>query len=183
MGHTHSFLQNISVTSPEFFAVVGTILGYAAWRLYRLLSFVYMTPLRVLPGPPVPSLVYGNLNEFGEVEGSFLPDQLFVKYGKNYVDREFFMVSRAEPILVEHRRRTHEHDGDADTASLDVGFPGDQPCPDALYGVREAGGDRPEPHQELRQRCAITRVCSSCTANCMVVLSLGILFVQGVQPS
>ncbi|EIW62555.1 cytochrome P450 [Trametes versicolor FP-101664 SS1] len=93
MDHTLSFLQNISATSPEL-AVVGTILGYAAWRLYRLLSFVYMTPLRVLPGPPVPSLVYGNLNEFGEVEGSFLPDQLFAKYGKNYVDHEFFMTPR-----------------------------------------------------------------------------------------
>lgn len=95
MGHTLSFLQNVSVTSPEVLAVVGTILGYAAWRLFRLLSFVYMTPLRVLPGPPAPSLVFGNLNEFGEVEGSFLPDQLFAKYGRNYVDREFFMVSPA----------------------------------------------------------------------------------------
>nr|BED42948.1 cytochrome P450 monooxygenase [Trametes versicolor] len=94
MGHTLSLMQNISITSPEILAVVGTILGYAVWRLFRLLSFVYRTPLRVLPGPPAPSLVFGNLNEFGEVEGSFLPDQLFAKYGKNYVDREFFMTPR-----------------------------------------------------------------------------------------
>ncbi|OJT05109.1 Cytochrome P450 72A14 [Trametes pubescens] len=94
MGLILSFLQGFSVTSPDVLAVVFTILGYAAWRLYRLVSFVYLTPLRILPGPPAPSLVYGNLNEFAEVEGSFFADQMFAKYGKTYVDREFFMTPR-----------------------------------------------------------------------------------------
>ncbi len=102
MGPILSFLQGFSVTSPDVLAVVFTILGYAAWRLYRLVSFVYLTPLRILPGPPAPSLVYGNLNEFAEVEGSFFADQMFAKYGKTYVDREFFMVRRGSSGSAAH---------------------------------------------------------------------------------
>lgn len=93
MALSPSFFHDFSITSPDVLAVIFAISAYAAWRVYSFVSFVYRTPLRILPGPPVASLVYGNLKEIQEVEGSFLPDRWFTKYGKNYVDHEFFLVS------------------------------------------------------------------------------------------
>ncbi|EIW62528.1 cytochrome P450 [Trametes versicolor FP-101664 SS1] len=94
MAFSPTFFHNFSVTSPDVLAVIFAVSAYAVWRAYSFVSFVYRTPLRILPGPPVASLVYGNLKEIQEVEGSSLPDQWFTKYGKNFVDHEFFLTPR-----------------------------------------------------------------------------------------
>ncbi|KAI0644393.1 cytochrome P450 [Trametes meyenii] len=90
------------------FDILGILFAgaaYLVWRLYRYLNFVYGTPLRVLPGPPAPSWVYGNMQEFSNVENTALPDQWFEKFGKHFVDRDFFMGPRLwtlDPRAIHH---------------------------------------------------------------------------------
>ncbi|KAH9894819.1 cytochrome P450 [Cubamyces lactineus] len=93
------------LTSPEFLAVLSTAAGYLIWRLYKFLVFVYRSPLRVLPGPPSPSWVHGNLKELLATEGTTLPDKWFEQYGKVYVDHEFLMTPRLwtlDPLALNH---------------------------------------------------------------------------------
>ncbi|KAI0666625.1 cytochrome P450 [Trametes maxima] len=90
------------------FDVLGVLLAcvtYLLWRLYSFLNFVYGTPLRVLPGPPVRSWVYGNMQEFADVENTALPDQWFEEFGRHFVDRDFFMAPRLwtlDPRAIHH---------------------------------------------------------------------------------
>ena len=81
-----------SLTSLDVLVVLFAAIGYLSSKLYRFLAVVYGSPLRVLPGPPSPSLVYGNLKQMFSTEGTTLPDEWFQQYGKCYVDHEFFMV-------------------------------------------------------------------------------------------
>lgn len=87
----------LSFTSPDVLAVLFAAIGYLLWKLYKFLAIVYTSPLRVLPGPPSPSLVYGNLKQMFATEGTTLPDQWFEQYGKCFVDHEFFMVRVRPP--------------------------------------------------------------------------------------
>ena len=82
----HSFIFS------EIRIVVFAATGYILWRIYNHLVLVYRSPLRILPGPPSPSWVYGNSKEIFATEGNSLPDKWFAQYGKTYVDHEFFMV-------------------------------------------------------------------------------------------
>ena len=81
------------LTSPEFLAALFTAASYLTWRIYKFLVFAYGGPMRDLPGPPSPSCVYGNLKQMLATEGTTLPEEWFERYGKVYVDHEFFMVS------------------------------------------------------------------------------------------
>ncbi|KAH9894817.1 cytochrome P450 [Cubamyces lactineus] len=102
----------LSFTSPDVLAVLFAAIGYLLWKLYRFLAIVYASPLRVLPGPPSPSLVYGNLKQMFATEGTTLPDQWFEQYGKCFVDHEFFMTPRLwtiDPLALNHVL-THESD-------------------------------------------------------------------------
>ncbi|KAH9894821.1 cytochrome P450 [Cubamyces lactineus] len=84
----------LSRTSPDVLAVLFVASGYLIWRIYKFLAFTLGSPLRIWLGPQTPSWLYGNLREMLEVEDSALPDKLFERYGKVYVDREFFMTPR-----------------------------------------------------------------------------------------
>ena len=89
---SHCLKMALSFTSPDVLAVLFAASGYFIWRVFKYLSFVYGSPLRVLPGPPSPSWVYGNLKQIFATESAALPDKWFEQYGKCYVDYEFFMV-------------------------------------------------------------------------------------------
>lgn len=134
MAFSPTFFHDFSVTSPDVLAVIFAVSAYAVWRAYSFVSFVYRTPLRILPGPPVASLVYGNLKEIQEVEGSSLPDQWFTKYGKNFVDHEFFLVS----VRVDWGLFTPDtyYASNLDAASMDARHPGYQSHPHSLCGLR-----------------------------------------------
>ncbi|KAI0633787.1 cytochrome P450 [Trametes polyzona] len=83
---------------------IGALL-YASYRLYRLWSFVFRTPLRNVPGPPVSSWVYGNQPDITAVNNTMLPDIWFTRYGKNVLDRDFFMRPRLwtlDPRAINH---------------------------------------------------------------------------------
>ncbi|KAI0656550.1 cytochrome P450 [Cubamyces menziesii] len=93
------------LTSPEFLAVLFTAAGYLTWRIYKFLVFAYGGPMRDLPGPPSPSCVYGNLKQMLATEGTTLPEEWFERYGKVYVDHEFFMTPRLwtiDPLALNH---------------------------------------------------------------------------------
>ncbi|KAH9849575.1 cytochrome P450 [Lenzites betulinus] len=89
-----SFLSGFSFISSGVLTVISACLAYGLWQVYRLLHFVYTTPLRVLPGPDAPSFFYGNLKEISAVENSALPDRWFKQYGTHFVDRDFMMTPR-----------------------------------------------------------------------------------------
>ncbi|KAI0373454.1 cytochrome P450 [Pilatotrama ljubarskyi] len=86
--------MSLAVRSSDLIAVAGAVAAYALWRLYQFFKFVYGTPLRIWPGPPASSFVYGNLKEISAVENMRKPDKWFEQYGKIFVDREFFMRPR-----------------------------------------------------------------------------------------
>ncbi|KAI0328401.1 cytochrome P450 [Cubamyces sp. BRFM 1775] len=95
----------LSFTTPEIRAVLLAAAGYFLWKIYKVLVFVYRSPLRILPGPPSPSWVYGNSKEVFAVEQNSLPDKWFAQYGKTYVDHEFFMTPRLwtlDPVALNH---------------------------------------------------------------------------------
>ncbi|KAI0656548.1 cytochrome P450 [Cubamyces menziesii] len=95
----HSFIFS------EIRIVVFAATGYILWRIYNHLVLVYRSPLRILPGPPSPSWVYGNSKEIFATEGNSLPDKWFAQYGKTYVDHEFFMTPRLwtlDPLALNH---------------------------------------------------------------------------------
>ena len=87
-----AYSMALSLTSQDVLVVLFTAGGYLIWRIYKFLAPRLGSPLSIWPGPPTPSWLYGNLREMFAVEDSALPDKLFERYGKVYVDREFFMV-------------------------------------------------------------------------------------------
>ncbi|KAI0633802.1 cytochrome P450 [Trametes polyzona] len=85
----------MTITGQDITVLCGlTTLLYISWYLYRLWTFVFGTPLRNLPGPPVSSWVHGNQPDIGAVDNTMLPDIWFSWYGKNFVDRGFYMRPR-----------------------------------------------------------------------------------------
>lgn len=95
--------MGLTTPSPELGALLLTVFLYGVWRFYGFLRVVYLTPLGALPGPPTPSLVYGNMKEIAAMDDTLLPDTWFTRYGKNLIDREFFMVRHYHPF------RTYGH--------------------------------------------------------------------------
>ncbi|KAI0360869.1 cytochrome P450 [Trametes cingulata] len=96
--------------------------GSPFWKTYRFFASIYRTPLRILPGPPSPSWVFGNLKEIESVEGTLLPDRWFEQYGGHFVDHDFFMTPRLwtmDPRAI-HHVFTHYDDypGPADSRNL-----------------------------------------------------------------
>lgn len=107
--------MGLSLRSLDIAVLVVGALSYVALKLYRFLNFVFGTPLRVLPGPPISSWVYGNQKDIAAVDNISLPDQWAAQYGKNFVDHEFFMV-RSLAFLRRMRAlnvHTHENSGPA----------------------------------------------------------------------
>ncbi|KAI0824047.1 cytochrome P450 [Trametes gibbosa] len=113
-------LKDLSLKTPDVLMVFFSLLAYGLWRVCRLLSFIYTSPLRLLPGPSAPSFFYGNLIEIDEAENSALPDQWFEQYGTHFVDHEFFMTPRLwslDPQAI-HYVLTHHEDYPHPAASL-----------------------------------------------------------------
>nr|BED42950.1 cytochrome P450 monooxygenase [Trametes versicolor] len=84
----------MGLTTPTLGVILLTAFLYGAWRFYGFLHIVYLTPLSDLPGPPSSSWVYGNMRDIAAVDENLLPDTWFMRYGKNLIDREFFMRPR-----------------------------------------------------------------------------------------
>ncbi|KAI0633788.1 cytochrome P450 [Trametes polyzona] len=100
-----TFLKDFSFTSPDVLAVTFALSAYALWRLYCKWHFVYRTPLRVLPGPPAASFIYGNLREITKEDNFVVIDRWFEQYGPTFKDTEFFMTPRVwsmDPRAINH---------------------------------------------------------------------------------
>ncbi|KAI0673974.1 cytochrome P450 [Trametes maxima] len=86
--------MTLFITSPQVSAVLFVCVAHVLWRIYRLLARVYGSPLRILPGPPAPSWIYGHMKQIVSEENAVLPDKWFEQYGKHFLDRDFFMTPR-----------------------------------------------------------------------------------------
>ncbi|KAI9059129.1 cytochrome P450 [Trametes sanguinea] len=83
-----------SITYQDVLAVVLAASVFGLWKAYQYWSFVFKSPLRNLPGPPVRSWVYGNVKEMFDAENYSRPDEWFAQYGKHFVDHGFLMTPR-----------------------------------------------------------------------------------------
>lgn len=98
--------MGLATPTLEIGALLLTAFLYGAWKFYGFLHIVYLTPLSDLPGPPSSSWVYGNMRDIAAVDENLLPDTWFTRYGKNLIDREFFMVRQ---YLVSFSSFPHSH--------------------------------------------------------------------------
>ncbi|KAI8994051.1 cytochrome P450 [Trametes punicea] len=104
--------MSFSIIRQDVLVVALAAITYVIWKVYRWWIFVYRSPLQVLPGPPNPSLLYGNSKEVFSVEDNALPEKWFIQYGKHFVDRDFFMTPRLwtiDPRALNHIL-THAND-------------------------------------------------------------------------
>ncbi|KAI0768802.1 cytochrome P450 [Trametes elegans] len=99
----------LPLTSP--YALIAPVLAYALWKAYHYLASVVWTPLRNLPGPPISNWIYGNVLDITAVENTAVPDQWFERYGKHYVDHDFFLSPRLwtmDPRALQHVLAHHD---------------------------------------------------------------------------
>ncbi|KAF8968276.1 cytochrome P450 [Flammula alnicola] len=80
---------------------VSLLATVGVYGLYRLAKFIYdqrTSPLRVLPGPPSPSLIFGNMKEIGEAENSVLHEKWVEQYGSTIKYKSFVGLNRLYTI-------------------------------------------------------------------------------------
>lgn len=142
----------LSRTSPDVLAVLFVASGYLIWRIYKFLAFTLRSPLRIWPGPQTPSWLYGNLREMLAVEGAALPDKLFERYGKVYVDREFFMVRVQSMEWIYACSSIDVSRYTTDTTSVDTGYGGLELYHDARIRLRKTRGEPQGTLQHPRDR-------------------------------
>ncbi|KAF9036827.1 cytochrome P450 [Panaeolus papilionaceus] len=71
--------------------------AFTSFGLYKLGHFFYYqwtSPLRGLPGPPSPSLLWGNMREIYEAENSVLHEKWVEEYGTTITYKSFFGMRR-----------------------------------------------------------------------------------------
>lgn len=71
--------------------VVGAL--YALWKAVKLAYRSYSSPLRLLPGPPSESLLFGNFKAILEAENSVLQEKWLEEYGDTIAYPGFLGVS------------------------------------------------------------------------------------------
>ncbi len=71
---------------------LGTVAS-ALWISWRYLAPVYLSPITRLPGPPCPSLLYGNFRQISNVRNTLMMRDWAEKYGPNCLIRWFLQVS------------------------------------------------------------------------------------------
>ncbi|KXN81835.1 Cytochrome P450 4B1 [Leucoagaricus sp. SymC.cos] len=73
-------------------------LTIGAYAFYKVVKFVWReyvaNPLRVLPGPPSPSWLYGNMKQIWEADNSVLHEGWVKEYGSTIRYKVFFGISR-----------------------------------------------------------------------------------------
>ena len=70
---------------------------FGAYGLYKILGFLYnqlTSPLRTLPGPPMTSLIWGNMKEIFEAENSVVHERWSSDYGPTIRYRGLFGLLR-----------------------------------------------------------------------------------------
>ncbi|KAI0633800.1 cytochrome P450 [Trametes polyzona] len=105
MGSSLSFMHGFSLASPDVLFIVFAVSAYAFWRVYTRWHFVYRSPLRVVPGPPASSFIYGNLKDITAEDNFVVLDRWFTQYGRNFKDHEFLMTPRLwtmDPRAINH---------------------------------------------------------------------------------
>ena len=73
-------------------AALATLTAYGVIRVVRWFVRPLWSPLRVLPGPPNPSLIYGNLSEIRKSDFSELHEKWAEQYGRVMKYKAFFGV-------------------------------------------------------------------------------------------
>ncbi|PPQ72757.1 hypothetical protein CVT24_012797 [Panaeolus cyanescens] len=85
------------ITSKTSLALLAASAAFTTFGLYKLTRFVYYewtSPLRGLPGPPSPSLLWGNMKQIFEAENSVLHEQWVAEYGTTITYKAFFGMHR-----------------------------------------------------------------------------------------
>lgn len=82
-------------TILQLLASLSATLG--AYGVYKLVTFYYdqwTSPLQLLPGPPSPSFIYGNMKEIWTAENSVLHEKWIEEYGPTMKYRSFVGMGR-----------------------------------------------------------------------------------------
>ncbi|KIM49563.1 hypothetical protein M413DRAFT_21761 [Hebeloma cylindrosporum] len=77
--------------------VVSLLTTLGLYVIYKLFRFFYnnlTSPLRVLPGPPSVSIIYGNLKQIWEAENSVLHEKWVEEYGSTITYKGFIGMNR-----------------------------------------------------------------------------------------
>ncbi|KAI0759033.1 cytochrome P450 [Fomes fomentarius] len=83
---------------------LGTVAS-ALWISWRYFAPVYLSPITRLPGPPCPSLLYGNFRQISNVRNSLIMRDWAEKYGPNCLIRWFLQTPSLwtiDPVTVGH---------------------------------------------------------------------------------
>lgn len=94
--HSNALAPVVSDCHLDFYTMlIACILSaYGLWLVHRKLSLFYTSPgLHVLPGPPSPSWLYGNVRQACRAGNSPLTRQWLEKHGSNLFIRWLLMVS------------------------------------------------------------------------------------------
>jgi hypothetical protein len=81
-----SFLLSWSILLPALYGVGVTVVLYVTWKTFhRLFLMSYLSPLRELPRPKNPSLLWGNTREISNAEPGVKQMEWVEKYGPTLV--------------------------------------------------------------------------------------------------
>ena len=80
------------MASTTVLAIVAAALLFAGYRLLPTIKSAFFTPLRHLPGPPSPSLFWGNFKLIAEAENSVPQEEWAAKYGPTIAYNGLFGV-------------------------------------------------------------------------------------------
>ena len=84
-----------------FYSFITSIL-YGVWKLGRFLYRTWTSPLRRVPGPPSPSLIFGCFKQIQKAETSVLQEQWLAQYGDTITYPVLFGVRRVPYNTLQH---------------------------------------------------------------------------------
>lgn len=90
-------IMSSGFVSKALMSAFTAVLAYAVWKLAVILVSPYRSSLRILPGPPSQSWIYGSFPEIAMDDGDLAPIQFKdwpTKYGPTYMFHNRLNVRR-----------------------------------------------------------------------------------------
>lgn len=126
------------IVQQALLAAIFAIALRLLWKSRALLLAPFTSPLLSLPGPPSPSLFFGNLKQLRESDEDLTRDNWAKDHGSVLMYKGFFSV-RTESACTSDRIALRRSDIVlTGTAAIYYGHAGNQPRIDAFRGVLQA---------------------------------------------